>query len=149
MRRFIFALAVLIAISGCSKKTDSETGKIDGKWNVVSITENANSRILLPPAGLATAPFLSFSDGNFSGASPANQIGEGEFTLVDSAGIRFKGFSSTQVGEGEFGKAMFEVLMSCQIQSLAPCTPAQITWDGTDRISINGRFRYTLNMERD
>lgn len=120
----ILLLSVLTAIFGSCKK-ENKTTFIEGTWKLVKVTDR-NTQSIINPSSNNNPPFVFRVEGyKFSGNTFRNNFSLGSFDLMNNE-IRFGTYSRSELNEDNWGKAFFEVLNSCIIQSRFPCSPVYV-----------------------
>jgi heat shock protein HslJ len=152
MRTFFFGMLIVAAALSCGKSNDSITAtgdKLSGRWKLIKVQDKGPVlETIAPPPGFEGNVYIDFSGNSFSGKTMMNTFFDGIFTLNSADSITFGSFSMTQVAENPWGSAFMTILLSCGLQSIRPCRPADITWLNTRKIEINSPMRYIITLEK-
>nr|WP_294907941.1 hypothetical protein [uncultured Lacibacter sp.] len=145
MRTFLLFSILMMAIA-CSK--ESANPELAGTWRLLEVKDKSTGQTLTYPAGSNGFILLHIkADGSFSGNTLKNTLDSGTYTLPETGKVNFGTFAMTKVAENELGTAFLTVLMSCNLQSLFPCTPSGYSISGK-RLEIRSALRYDMTLVR-
>ena len=136
-----FLIVFILSLIACSRQSTTD---IQGTWVMIEAYDRATSTYLTPPTGSQQVE-ITFDQNDFYGHTIMNAFGNGTFEL-DGNSIRFNSYIITQVLEDQWGAAFIEVLNSCLLQSVAPCTHATISLNG-DILIIDTQMQHLVKLK--
>ncbi len=124
--KYLLSILLFLFAGSLACKKNIESSILDGNWKLVQVTDRS-TRLNITPVANAGATFnLRFEGYKFSGNTFRNNFSLGNFTLTNGNEIRFGTYVRSELNEETWGKAFFEVLSSCFIQSVTPCSPVYV-----------------------
>lgn len=150
MRVKTFIPLILLFLAACTKeaadKPNLQQNSLEGEWKLVSVKDKSTGSIAFKPSGYAGDIIIKFKGNSFSGHTLINAFSDGSFTL-NSNELMIGVFSMTKVMEEEWGSSFVTVLHACGLQSIYPCRPSKISFEG-NKLHIESPLRYDLTLER-
>jgi len=146
MKRFliVFVCATLFLIS-CEKSHNNSD--MTGSWRLTEIYDKSTNTVTRPPSGSGLDIILTFlSKTAFAGHTFRNSLSDGVYTQTGSQ-IVFQTFSTTKIGEDEWGQSFLAVLYACSLQSASPCMPSTISVQG-NVMKIVTPLRFDITLEK-
>ncbi|RYY56640.1 MAG: hypothetical protein EOO09_05790 [Chitinophagaceae bacterium] len=147
MKKQLFLVSLLaFLVFSCKKTNNGDGNALNGKWEITQVVLRSTGESFQPALPLENAPFIHFDNGAFTGRTDRNSI-SGEYTLGGIDSLRILSFTRSEVNENDFGKAVMNLMISCQLSSLYPCPPSLVLWESGDRIKITTLW-YILHLQR-
>ena len=146
MKRSLFTGFVFILIlSACTKSNNNS--EMNGSWRLAEVYDKNTSTVSFPPSQSDMNIVITFLTANsFAGHTFRNSFAEGKYTQNGST-IVFESFSTTKVGEDQWGQSFLTVLYACSLQSASPCVPSQISIQG-NVMKITTPLRYDITLTK-
>lgn len=146
--RILFAFAILLLFASCRKDSIYNTSNsLEGEWKLVTITDKSSGITYFRPSGSLGDAIIKFAGNHFSGHTLKNTISDGSYNLQNTTEITFGGFIMTKIAEDDWGGKFITVLHSCYLQSVSPCMPSKISFQG-NKLMIESPLRYDLSFVR-
>jgi len=118
-----------------------------GSWRLTEIYDKSTNTISKPPSGSGMNIVLTFLSNNaFAGHTFRNSLSDGVYTQTGNQ-ILFQTFSTTKIGEDEWGQSFLSVLYACSLQSATPCMPSTVSVQG-NVMKIVTPLRYDITLEK-
>jgi hypothetical protein len=111
MKKLFFLIAITsLALYACRTGSSSTPVRtpVDGKWRMISVTDNASGTIITRPAASVGEVEINFASANitsgtFSGKTPANEIWQNEYVTGPGQAIAIPALDMTKVIETSWG----------------------------------------------
>ena len=137
-----FLIVFLLSLIACSRDNNVE---LEGTWVMThAFDKNSNQFLVHPP--VAEDVEITFTNQKYFGHTIVNAFGDGDFELQGDD-IWFRNHITTLVLEDEWGGAFMHVLNTCNLVTVAPCTPSTIEING-DIMTIDSPLQYKLTFKR-
>jgi hypothetical protein len=144
MRKLTIILTALFFLTSCKKEKGADA--LTGTWTLTEVYDKSTSTTTTAPSSGSVE--ITFHPGNtYSGHTRVNTFTGGTYLTTGTDKITFGTFSMTQIVEDNWGSNFLTVLMSCMLQSLAPCAPSTFSIQG-NTLKIQSRMRYDVTLKR-
>lgn len=144
----IYIVVLLVLLAGCRKDTDPAIpqNSMEGEWKLIMVIDKSTGSQFFKLPGTSGDVIIRFTSNSFSGHTIMNIIG-GDFSFQNNRDITFNFFSMSKVMEDEWGSMFVAVLEACGLQSVSPCQPSKVSFQG-NKLIIRSPLRYDLTLVR-
>ena len=123
-RIYTIILLSLFAFQACKK---NNTDTLTGSWQLSGVYNPTLSLTVPRPANTGGNFVVKFYNNKAVSGHTFKNTFNGSYTLSNNNELRFGIFEATKIWEDTWGGSFNQVLMSCVLQSVSPCTPSIIS----------------------